>query len=323
MTSQNRKIHFIIDKAKEKTLEIEIEKWKTFTQENKTYKIQEDLNKTFSNCVKEIKLISEDIKTEAEVYYKIDLKKIEDKIEEFFTNLKLDYSSLNFVGEQINTMDFANDNKEVIDKLSLLNENININLDKITKFIKSVKNEIFLVTKKKVENLNKDSEEKSKEIQKKFEKIIMDNIGSMEISFDKYTNLVEENKSYNLEKENKLNFENEKLNEEIENNLKLIKEKETELIKMNRLKEINFSLKNDFDLLLQKEKELNKIKIMESDNYKENLKKYRNDMDELNKQFEIKVEELESFKGYKEKYENLHTKFEEERNKIAKGKLEK
>ena len=138
------------------------------------------------------------------------MEKIRAKVDIFFTEIKLDFTSLN-----INTEN-ANFDENLKNEFKSLSENMNENLNKIIKLIKTVKNELFLVLKNKVESINKDSASKLDAIKTEISSNFDINLNLIN---GKINELKTFNDNNNAESKNvkKMEKEIKRLNKEIEN----------------------------------------------------------------------------------------------------------
>ncbi len=242
--------------------------------------------------------------TEAQALYEVDLEKIRTRVDNFFTEIKLDFSVLSISNGNASASASAVDENSR-NELNSLSENLKENLDKITKLVKTVKNELFLVLKNKVESLNKEAANKLDAY--KFE---------ITQSFNNNLNLINEKiskiKILNLENYANLNKiteekEFERLNKEIENYIQ-------NLIQAEKAKAE----------LESKNKELETIQInlqTQNENYLSKLNEFENALKEKESQINVYIVKLnESHLENQEmqtKLINLNNLNEENRKIIA------
>lgn len=212
-----------------------------------------ELNNEFQGLSNSLNVIKDNIIAEGKIFYEINLDTIILKIENFFTELKLDYSSIELFGRkkqnlisenQAHTQDLDEGLKN---EMNYLNKNIEENLDKITKFIKTVKNEIFLVIKKKVESLNKDLQPKLSSIEEEIKTLFATNINIIEEKI----NSINKSQLHQLnEFTEKSNKEAEKVDKEIENYVNILRGKAKEYEELKILYEYNKNKLNELQSLL-------------------------------------------------------------------------
>jgi len=254
--------------------------------------------------LKNLNKINEDIQTESKIFYEIDLEKIKNKVGNFFSEIKLDFS---IIHDYDKNRDFEN--------LKESNEIINENLDKISKLVKTVKNELFIVLKNKIEALNKDSLCKFENIKNNISETFTSNVIFIEAE------IKEIKKTQNEIIENKLKYEKEldSLNKEIKNYISLLAINENEVKELKiiykadqesietlknqkesityKLKEIEKTLEENEKLLIDSgnklnnnEEEIQKIlkdvkeKIIEDINNKNKIQDLNNSLEELEKE---------------------------------------
>ena len=301
-----------------------------------------------STLLQQLEFIKDSITKETKNLYEINLDGIKDKIDNFFVGLKLDFSSLSFYFEKQNekilinntstteedtkdenfpekTTEEKQESKEYTEKdrngnstqaqslkkeLVELNEKIKTNLENITKFVKTVKNEIFLVIKNKIDSYNKDSFGKYTKAKDEICELFLNNNNLIN---DKLKNILSSEEN-DFKNKNKLSEEINKFNKEIENYKNLLSNKNEEYlekekvlishVKQSQLKteEIEESFKN-INLENTKEKKKLSEKILDLE------KSYQ----ELNKNLEIS----------QKTEENLSAEILEMKNSIYKTLVEK
>lgn len=262
------------------------------------------------------------------LFYQIDFQIIENQLEEFFKNLNLDYSTLSLLSENLkNKIEEEENSNQILKNLENINENISNNLDVITKEIKKAKNDIFKITKNKIENMNKDSKTIVLEIIKDFERTFSSCEEKFNLLLKKLNDSKEEKRLKTDERESKIIDENHRLNTEIRNYLSILQQKETEFIAIKEIKLKESNLREEMESLLKIEKEINYDLNTKIEDYQFFIKKLIKEKEEIEKiltekekelnqkcndieSIQENLEKMKLMNEYKEKFETLNKKYE-------------